>query len=71
MLSFNANEINASVFGQIESTFNIETKDLSIIDLSIHFLSILFSFTSPGHTLRLKGANDCGCRTIAFPLYLT
>lgn len=38
------------VFGQIDSTFNIETKDLFIIDLSIHFLSILFSFTSPGHT---------------------
>lgn len=47
MFSFNTNEINASVFGQIESTFNIETKDLFIIDLSIHFISVLFSFTSP------------------------
>ena len=47
MFSFNTNEINASVFGQIESTFNIETKDLFIIDSSIHFISVLFSFTSP------------------------
>ena len=47
MFSFNTNEINASVFGQIESTFNIETKDLFIIDLSIHSISVLFSFTSP------------------------
>ena len=47
MLSFNTNEINASVFGQIESTFNIETKDLFIIDLTIHFISVVFSFTSP------------------------
>jgi len=47
MFSFNTNEINASVFRQIESTFNIETKDLFIIDLSIHFISVLFSFTSP------------------------
>ena len=47
MFSFNTNEINASIFGQIESTFNIETKDLFIIDLSIHFISVLFSFTPP------------------------
>ena len=62
MLSFNANEINASVFGQIESTFNIETKDLFIIDLSIHFLSILFSFTSPaildGIEAQMTGAEE-------------
>lgn len=47
MFSFNTNEINASEFRQIESTFNIETKDLFIIDLSIHFISVLFSFIRP------------------------
>ena len=62
MLSFNANEINASVFGQIESTFNIETKDLFIIDLSIHFISVVFSFTSPaildGIEAQMTGAEE-------------
>ena len=62
MLSFNANEINASVFGQIESTFNIETKDLFIIDLSIHSISVLFSFTSPaildGIEAQMTGAEE-------------
>lgn len=62
MFSFNTNEINASVFGQIESTFNIETKDLFIIDLSIHFISVLFSFTSPaildGIEAQMTGAEE-------------
>lgn len=62
MFSFNTNEINASVFGQIESTFNIETKDLFIIDLSIHFISVLFSFNSPaildGIEAQMTGAEE-------------
>ena len=47
MFLFNTNEINASVFRQIESTFNIETKNLLIIDVSIYYISVIFSFTSP------------------------
>ena len=62
MFSCNTNEINASVFGQIESTFNIETKDLFIIDLSIHSISVLFSFTSPaildGIEAQMTGAEE-------------
>ena len=62
MFSFNTNDINASVFGQIESTFNIETKDLFIIDLSIHSISVLFSFSSPaildGIEAQMTGAEE-------------